>query len=271
MGKFWTGSSSLPLEAEIKMNGIKKTFHNNCSIYGGDLILINRNHPIKDNSKLHEELVPSINESDVLLEKRCALMFRQLLSACGGAAEIIPVSGYRSEEEQQQIYSESMRENGTAFTSKFVARPNESEHQTGLAIDVAKKRESIDFIRPDFPYEGICNAFRQLAPDYGFIERYEHSKEHITGIAHEPWHFRYVGYPHSSIIRNYDFCLEEYHDFLKSFPYDGNHFITQNGKHSFEIYYYPLEELDNSAQISRDKPFQLSGNNADGIIVTVLR
>ncbi|UNC93023.1 M15 family metallopeptidase [Candidatus Contubernalis alkaliaceticus] len=253
------------------MNIIHMNTLSNFYIYQGDLILVNRKWPVStDNGILRKNLVPSINDSIVLLEKRCALMFQRLLSACGGAAEIIPVSGYRSKVEQQQIYSESMRENGAAFTSKFVAPPNESEHQTGLAIDVAKNKESVDFICPDFPDEGACKTFRKLAPDFGFIERYQKGKEQITGIAHEPWHFRYVGYPHSVVMRDYNFCLEEYHDFLKNFLFNGKHFIIPNGKHQFEIYYYPiLEASDKSIEISLHKPCQLSGNNADGLIVTV--
>lgn len=83
-----------------------------------------------------------------------------------------------------------------------------SEHQTGLAIDLAENKEQIDFICPHFPYTGICGEFRAAAPRFGFIERYVSGKEQITGIGAEPWHFRYVGYPHSVIMaeKNYSSC-----------------------------------------------------------------
>ena len=42
-------------------------------------------------------------------------------------------------------------------------------------------------------HEGICQKFRLMAPDYGFVERYPAGKEAVTGIGHEPWHFRYSG------------------------------------------------------------------------------
>lgn len=64
-----------------------------------------------------------------------------------------------------------LQENGTEFTAKFVAMPGHSEHQTGLAIDLGLRQPDIDFIRPAFPYEGICQKFRELAPAFGFIER----------------------------------------------------------------------------------------------------
>ena len=85
-----------------------------------------------------------------------------------------------------------MRESGRKFTETYVAVPGHSEHETGLAIDLGLKQDVIDFIRPEFPYEGICQRFRQLAPKYGFIERYPKGKEEVTGIGQEPWHFRYV-------------------------------------------------------------------------------
>ncbi len=113
-------------------------------------------------------------------------------------------------EEQTQIYEDSLRENGGEFTKKFVALPGCSEHQTGLAIDLGLCKEEIDFICPDFPYEGICQKFRQMAPDYGFVERYPAGKEKVTGIGHEPWHFRYVGRPHARIMTDRGLVLEEY-------------------------------------------------------------
>ena len=70
--------------------------------------------------------------------------------------------------------------------------------------------EHMDFICPEFPYDGICGHFRALAPDYGFILRYTKEKEAITGISEEPWHFRYVGVPHARIITDRGLCLEEY-------------------------------------------------------------
>ena len=131
----------------------------------------------------------------------------------------MPVSGWRSLEEQRDIFAASLREDGEEFTRKFVALPGCSEHQTGLAIDLALKKEKVDFICPDFPCEGICQRFRERAAAYGFIERYREEKKHLTGIAGEPWHFRYVGCPHAEIMEKLGMCLEEYREFIKRFPY----------------------------------------------------
>lgn len=90
------------------------------------------------------------------------------------------------------------------------ALPACSEHETGLAIDLAANAQDIDFICPEFPRSGICQKFREAAPYYGFVERYAKEKEPVTGISGEPWHFRYVGTPHSEIMARKGMCLEEY-------------------------------------------------------------
>ncbi len=64
----------------------------------------------------------------------------------------------------------------------------------------------------------ICQTFREKAAKYGFILRYPAGKEHITGIGHEPWHFRYVGVPHAEIMASEGLTLVEYTDFLTGFP-----------------------------------------------------
>ena len=174
-------------------------------------------------------------------------------------------------EEQTAIYDGSLKDNGEDFTRKYVALPNHSEHQTGLAIDLGLNEKEIDFIRPDFPYVGICNEFRKVAPDYGFIERYAKDKEEITGISHEPWHFRYVGYPHSKIMQENVFSLEEYTQFIKAYLEDKKYLFEQAHRAEIEIYYVPAKDDKTLIKIPENCVYQISGNNIDGFIVTVWR
>lgn len=162
-------------------------------IYQGDLLLVNARHPYRDNSR---KFYVSLNSryEETLLSREAANALQLIFQKISSGNAIVPVSGYRTLEEQVNIYNTSLKDNGEEFTRKYVALPNHSEHQTGLAIDLGLNKPDIDFIRPDFPYGGICEEFRQAAPDYGFIERYAKDKESITGISHEPWHFRYVGF-----------------------------------------------------------------------------
>lgn len=236
-----------------------------CGIHSGLLVLVNAEHPIRRRER--PVLAPAAPGSDVLLDTRAAAMLKGLISRLGAAGEIVPVSGWRSMREQRDIWDGSMAENGTEFTRKYVALPGCSEHQTGLAIDLALRSDNIDFIRPDFPYDGICGRFRALAADYGFIERYQAGKEHITGIAAEPWHFRYVGRPHARLMSDNGLCLEEYVELLRSYPYPERLLETRGGVYEADVgFAFAKSKLE-----LPDAPYQISGNNVDGYIYTLWR
>lgn len=240
-------------------------------VYYGNLLLVNAVFPVqyfRENG-----MVPAdIGYPHILMKREAANVLQHIMKKIGCSDEIIPVSGYRSVGEQSDIYSNSLSENGKSFTEKFVALPKHSEHQTGLAIDLGLKKDTVDFICPDFPYYGICDEFRKAAPQFGFIERYQKDKEKITGIAHEPWHFRYVGYPHSEIISENEFSLEEYIDYIRDFQYGRKHLqIQKNGKET-EVYYVPLDNYEAiTISIPEQTVYQVSGNNVDGFIVTLWR
>lgn len=234
-------------------------------IHSGLLVLVNAGHPIRGAER--PVLAPALPGSEVLLDARAAAMLTGLVSRLGAVGEIVPVSGWRPLSEQQEIWDSSLRESGEDFTRKYVALPGCSEHQTGLAIDLALRAEEIDFIRPDFPYDGVCGQFRALAADYGFIERYEAGKEGVTGIAAEPWHFRYVGRPHARLMRERGLCLEEYVELLRSYPYPGRLLEARGEAYEAEIGFAGVR--DGSAL--PDAPYQVSGNNVDGYIYTLWR
>lgn len=241
-------------------------------IYAGDLILVNKNHPVKRQIRQNNAvLVPvASGNADIVLQRRTSAMLSRLIFDLKCDGRIIPVSGYRTLRQQQQIYCESLASNGYDFTAKYVALPNRSEHQTGLAVDLAEKQKDIDFIRPNFPYSGICRRFRQKAGQYGFIERYPRGKEKITGIAHEPWHFRYVSYPHAGFIRDNGLTLEEYIEAVKEFPYQKEHLKINLKKYVIEIFYVRVsDEPQTIIEVPENFLYQISGNNVDGFIVTL--
>ena len=125
-------------------------------------------------------------------------------------------AGYRSIAYQQQVWDNKayeFRQQGLSAsqaqsaTAQYVARPGHSEHHTGLAFDVTVPGES-------FPLTSQCKWLAERCWDFGFIIRYTEAKQPITGIGAEPWHIRYVGQPHAGIMREKDWCLEEYIDSL---------------------------------------------------------
>ena len=236
----------------------------------GTLYLVNRAHPLAGEPEA-EALVPvDDNLPQIRLHQRARVMLDQLLTAVGGRAAIVPVSGYRPRSEQQAIWDGSLAEHGQEFTETYVARPGCSEHQTGLAIDLGENRPDIDFLCPAFPDDGPCGALRRRAADYGFVLRYPRGKEAVTGIGHEPWHFRYVGWPHARLMEEHGLVLEEYLSWLHNFPMGSEPLRYQGLGRRFEISYVPAEQaagLELPAQV----PCQQSDTNEGGVVLTVWR
>lgn len=226
----------------------------------GYLILVNYNHfytQIPENISMFSPNFPNIK-----LENETLINLKKALQEISAKDCIIPISGYRTEKEQRKLYHTSLKENGKDYTKKFVAKPSTSEHQTGLAIDLGKNIENFDFICPSFPNYGIFKKFREIAQEYGFIERYTEEKKNITKIAKEEWHFRYVSYPHSKIMTELHFCLEEYIEYLHEFSYPTNPLK----KYGYKIFFLPLQE---EIELDLKQNDCISGNNKDGFILTI--
>lgn len=236
----------------------------------GGLALVSAAHPISEPEAWPPRVPVTVGGRTVELETRTANLLMRLLGDIRSADEIVPVDGYRSAQTQRQLYDRAMAEHGEAFTRAFVAPPGGSEHQTGLAVDLAGNAAHIDPIRPLFPDAGVCGLFRRRAAAYGFVERYPSGKERITGIAYEPWHFRYVGHPHARIMSERGLCLEEYIELLRQYRYDGEHLWFSEKPRRFEIFYVPERQFGPDA-VPDCGCYQVSGNNVDGFIVTVWR
>lgn len=237
-------------------------------IYQGHLILVNDRYPLQSNENNH--LMPLFYGWNHIMHQDVSRILRIIFDKYHFQDDITIVSAYRSSQEQQDIYTQSLKENGEEYTQKFVALPHCSEHETGLAIDFALKQDDIDLICPDFPYKGVCQRFRDISSDYGFIERYTEDKQLITHIAKEPWHFRYVGFPHSAIMKEKNLCLEEYHDFLKQYTLYHPYTYVVNQR-LVEIFYVELSQERTTICLKDDVVYQVSGNNMNGVIVTAWR
>ena len=119
----------------------------------------------------------------------------------------IVVSGYRTQEEQREIYEDRMaqyleqgysEQEAREETQRWVAVPGYSEHQLGAAVDINGATYDVYLWLQE-------NSYR-----YGFIFRYPGDKTGITGTAEEVWHYRYVGVEAATEIHERGICLEEY-------------------------------------------------------------
>lgn len=136
-------------------------------------------------------------------------------AAKGAGNDIMIASGFRSYELQQTYFSSYSRSYGVEAAEKFSAHPGQSEHQTGLALDIAYTNRDC--------YLDICfgeklagvwlaaNAYK-----YGFILRYPADKTEVTKYQYEPWHFRYVGKPLAGALHESGLTLDEARPYLQS-------------------------------------------------------
>ena len=180
----------------------------------------------------------------------------------GGSKTVNVVAGYRTKDFQQHLLDQSAELNGEDHAQRFVAQPGGSEHHTGLVVDFSLLFED----GSSAEYEGIGEYawINQNCQNFGWIVRYDTDKEHLTAIADEPWHFRYVGVPHATVMAEKGLCLEEYIDYLKQFPYDGPHLTVDCAERSYEIWYC----AGTAAWLPDDEAYTVSGNNVDGLVVT---
>ena len=145
-----------------------------------------------------------------MLRKEAADAIAQLFEAAANEGlRLYGISGYRSYERQKNIYEQNVAVRGETETSLYSAKPGQSEHQTGLAIDISTPSIH-SALTSSFETTPEGKWLRENAPSYGFILRYPEGKENITGYAYEPWHFRYVGKELANYLKSTGMTLEEY-------------------------------------------------------------
>ncbi len=154
----------------------------------------------------------------VLLEENTARSFEEMRKCAEKEGIGLRVfSGYRPAGYQKELFMQSVygymseglsESDARALTARYLAKPGHSEHQTGLACDIC--RQDADDADESFSKTKESVWLHDNAYRFGFILRYPRMKEHITGIAYEPWHYRYVGEKHAGNIMKRGITLEEY-------------------------------------------------------------
>ncbi|KQL41067.1 peptidase M15 [Bacillus sp. FJAT-25509] len=230
-------------------------------VYKGNLLLINKKYPVHQESIksdvvnlfTYKELKKEYELLDTKIElsEDVARNFSEMIVVAKkeGVHHFTINSGFRDFDEQNALYQK--------MGSDYALPAGRSEHNLGLSLDVGSTEMKMN----EAP-EG--KWLEKNAWKYGFIIRYPKDKTSITGIQYEPWHIRYVGLPHSVIMEEKNFSLEEYLDFLKK---QKSISVTINGE-KYEISYYPVTKNMN-IQVPTNLHYEISGNNMDGVFVTV--
>lgn len=214
----------LELEAEINnqidyLKGTSHTDENGQVIVKNTediLVLVNKERNLPSDYEPKDLVVPNVNFSfteDIdkrYLRKEAAFALEELFKA-GKQENIIlyAVSGYRSYATQKVLFNNKVQNVGAKEANRVVARPGQSEHQTGLGMDVSCNEVGIS-LEESFGQTVEGKWLKANAYKYGFIIRYQKETTGITGYIYEPWHIRYVGKEVAEAIYKQNITLEEF-------------------------------------------------------------
>ncbi|MDD3350787.1 MAG: M15 family metallopeptidase, partial [Eubacteriales bacterium] len=143
----------------------------------GLLLLVNKTHPV-DESYRPEDLTAikyyaaDRSESCRYMREEAAGYFHQMIEAAQKEdLAIVMTTAFRSYSFQQMLWESYVANQGEAAAATFSAKPGQSEHQTGLAVDVSAA--SVDYQLTD--RFGATKEGKWLAENahlFGFILRY---------------------------------------------------------------------------------------------------
>lgn len=190
----------------ISNNSLEESNIQQSSDTDWNLTLVNKWNPLPQNYEVTLVEVPGGEKVDERIYKP---LMEMLEAAKEDNWNQLPkvVSGYRTQEKQQELYDEKIAEykqqgysenEAIGQAEKWVVVPGCSEHQLGIAVDINGATYDLYFWLQENSYK------------YGFIFRYPGNKTDITGTSEEVWHYRYVGVEAATEIYEQGLCLEEY-------------------------------------------------------------
>lgn len=183
------------------------------------LIVINKKRYLAADYKPGDLVIPNVKFSfdgeheKKYMRKEAASALEELFTqAKEEGIHLFALSGYRSYSTQERIFNNRANKVGEEEANKLSARPGESEHQTGLAMDITSQSVQFDLTQ-EFGNIAEGKWVKDNAHKFGFIIRYLEDKTDITGYSYEPWHIRYVGKDVAEKIYKDGITLEEYFEF----------------------------------------------------------
>lgn len=196
---------NLTNEENINPKKVINTVNEDYTILVNKTNVLRSNYTPKNLVKLNIEFLSDTSNESRCMEKKAADSLEDLVATAKKENIIlIGSSAYRSYKSQLRILKEETDKKGVDYADKYVAKPGQSEHQSGLAVDVTNRVRCFDKTSKEAQWLAN-NAYK-----FGFILRYPDGKEDITGYNYEPWHIRYVGKDIAKEIYMKNITLEEY-------------------------------------------------------------
>ncbi len=273
---------SLPNVTRLTQSDFTTVDIENSKIYEGPLVLVNNYNECKfDGENLVSVLEYAqekgnekyiVADYDVKVNSSIVESLDKMLSDFHDVYNddsVMVASGYRSKQLQEELYAEEQQKDDTEEADgELVAVPGYSEHQTGYAVDLSISLGEGSYV--EYTNNDDYQWMLDNCSKYGYILRYPPDKIDITEIAHETWHYRYVGTPHASYIMQNNLCLEEYIMLVKGCDRSNPLYVTDLTLTNWMIYYVPATAGEQTAvTVPINNDYQVYGNNSDGFIVAV--
>lgn len=190
----------------------------------GILCLVNREKHLPKDYAPSDLVKPKVDTRKSSLQERIYMreeaahaledMFKAALTE--SALKLLAVSGYRSYGTQQVLFNQKAAAVSAATASLTVAKPGESEHQLGLAMDV--QCPDTLTLSSNFAQTEEGRWVEENAHRFGFIIRYKAEWKSMTGYNYEPWHIRYIGVAHATAVHMLNIPYETYYEQVIRLP-----------------------------------------------------
>ena len=188
------------------------------------LILINRTHPLADSYSPNDLREVKNTVSSAVVKGQTDRLRNAAAAAFDDMAAVAETQGikirmrvgYQSYEfHKTRIYDLYVKNYGKDYADTVSCEPGLSEHQTGLALNVAGASTSYE-LSLDFLNTAEGKWVQAHCWQYGFILRYTDGTPDgknpgsVTGFVYEPYHLRYVGIKAATEIMEKGLTLEAY-------------------------------------------------------------
>ena len=174
--------------------------------------ITNKNHPIDSGYVPANLTIVNVNSNGTqyLRSEAASELVNMFAAAHKDGIDLYLVSGYRSYAQQLALYNTYVSTDGKALADSYDAIPGACEHQLGLAVDLSDDNRDHD-IDDSFESTAAYQWLLKHSYEYGYILRFPPGKESITGIAYNPWSFRYIGIEEAKKVYDSGLTLEEYY------------------------------------------------------------
>lgn len=263
----------------------------------GGLLVVNRWHPLPADFANVENSLQSImdgSERRVATRGRALSLFPEAVTALDtmfsdaraeGMQHLMVEHAYRTIQTQTDLWNNEAsqarysRYSGDALDEqvrKLVSYPGESDYQAGLSINVRLYSANDPTVAQQRFFESEQSKWLyENAHKYGYVFRFPVAgypvpevvdKSFKTGIGLKMDTYRYVGVPHALVMREKDFCLEEYVEYL----IDQQHIaVYQDGVLKYEIFHVTADAEDTQVNIPAGaSSYTASADNVRGLIIT---